>query len=151
VAGPVRVTLREVLPADLPLHFEQQRDPESSRMAAVAPRDRAAFDAHWERILADPAVVVRTVLVDGEVAGSALSFLRDGERQVGYWIARERWGQGIATAALAALLREVTERPLFARVAEGNAASRRVLERCGFAVAGEEPGAGVRVLVLRLD
>jgi hypothetical protein len=26
-----------------------------------------------------------------------------------------------------------------------------VLERCGFAVTGEEPGAGVRVLLLRLD
>ena len=71
------VRLRDVLPSDLPLHFEQQRDPASSAMAVVPPRDRAAFDAHWERILADPAVLIRTVLCDDEVAGSVLSFLRD--------------------------------------------------------------------------
>jgi RimJ/RimL family protein N-acetyltransferase len=145
------VRLREVLPADLPLHFEQQRDPASMAMAAMPARDRAAFDAHWARLLADPSVVLRTVLADGEVAGSALCFVRDGQRQVGYWIAREHWGRGIATCALGLLLEEVAERPLHARVAAGNGASRRVLERCGFALVAEEGGAGVRLLVLRLD
>ena len=42
------VTLREVVDADLPIFFEQQRDPVAHHMAAFVPRDpndRAAFDA----------------------------------------------------------------------------------------------------------
>jgi len=38
--------LREVVESDLDALFEQQADPESSTMAAVPSRDRAAFDAH---------------------------------------------------------------------------------------------------------
>jgi RimJ/RimL family protein N-acetyltransferase len=119
-------------------------------MAAVPSRDRAAFDAHWARVLVDPTAVVRTILADGEVAGSVVSFLRAGERQVGYWIARERWGEGIATAALAQLLEDLTERPLFARVAAHNHGSLRVLEKCGFRPVGDEREDGVRIGVLRL-
>jgi RimJ/RimL family protein N-acetyltransferase len=146
------VSLREVVRSDLPLHFEQQADPESSALASVAPRDREAFDAHWERILADEDVVVRTVLADGAVAGSALSFTRDGKRLVGYWIDRRYWGRGIATSALAQLLDElVTERPLFAEVATRNPASRRVLEKQGFRRVAEEPRDDVVVWVMRLD
>jgi RimJ/RimL family protein N-acetyltransferase len=150
MADEITVRLREVVPSDLPIHFEQQRDPDSHRMAAVAPRDRPAFDAHWARILVDPTVVVRTVLANGKVAGSALSFVRDGQRQVGYWIAREHWGRGIATAALAQLVGAVDGRPLFARAAAHNHGSRRVLENCGFQPVGEEHDEGVRLLVFPL-
>jgi RimJ/RimL family protein N-acetyltransferase len=48
------------------------------------------------------------------------------------------WGRGIATAALAELLREVTVRPLFARAAAANAGSARVLLSNGFTRVGEE-------------
>ncbi|MEA2229754.1 MAG: hypothetical protein QOF04_3384 [Solirubrobacteraceae bacterium] len=146
----VNVRVREVAEADLPMHFEQQRDAASIAMAAVAPRDRPAFDAHWRTVLADPACVVRTVEADGQVAGSVVSFVRDGERQVGYWIARDHWGRGIATAALKALLEQVTERPLAARVAVHNRGSLRVLERCGFRPIGEERQGDVVMCVLRL-
>src|SRR4051812_24847804 len=102
-----RIEGRPLLPEGLPAHFEQQRDEASVRMAAVTPRERAAFDAHWATVLADPSVVVRTVVVDGTVAGHVTSFVIDGKRQVGYWIAREQWGRGIASAALVALLEEL--------------------------------------------
>jgi RimJ/RimL family protein N-acetyltransferase len=145
------VHLREVRAGDLPIHFAQQCDPDSNALAAVPARDRRAFDAHWAKLLADPDVVLRTVVADGEVAGSALSFVRDGRRQVGYWIRREHWGRGIATAALGLLLVAVAERPLHATVAAHNAASLRVLEKCGFAVVGEvREDHGVRLRVLRL-
>jgi RimJ/RimL family protein N-acetyltransferase len=62
----------------------------------------------------------------------------DGQDAVGYWIAREHWGRGIATRALGLLLEEVAIRPLHARAARTNAASIRVLERCGFRVTGYE-------------
>ena len=148
----MKVRLRPVVASDLPVHFEHQADPESAALAAVPSRDRDAFDTHWARILADPAVVVLTIEADGEVAGSALSFVRDGRRQVGYRIGREHWGRGVATAALTELVaRNVTDRPLFARVAAHNPASRRVLEKCGFRLVAREPDGDLEMLLLRLD
>ena len=148
----MKVRLRPVVASDLPVHFEHQADPESAALAAVPSRDRDAFDTHWARILADPAVVVLTIEADGEVAGSALSFVRDGRRQVGYRIGREHWGRGVATAALTELVaRHVTDRPLFARVAAHNPASRRVLEKCGFRLVAREPDGDLEMLLLRLD
>lgn len=126
--------LREVADADLPVLFEHQRDPEANRMAALPARDRAAFDAQWREILGDPAVLIRTVELDGDVAGNVLSFDAGGERLVGYWLGREHWGRGIATRALAAFLELERTRPLRAHVADANAGSRRVLEKCGFVV-----------------
>ena len=126
------LVLRAVEPADLGVFFVNQRDPESVRMAAVPPRDRAAFDAHWRRILADETARVRTVVVDGRVAGNMLSWV-DGERRlVGYWIGRDHWGRGIASRALRAFLDELETRPLHALVSTANRSSVRVLEKCGF-------------------
>jgi signal transduction histidine kinase/RimJ/RimL family protein N-acetyltransferase len=118
-------------------------DPESLRMAAFTakdPTDRDAFDAHWKRIRARPTCVNRTVLVDGDVVGSAAVYGEPGEREVTYWIDRAYWGKGIATAALRDLLAEVPERPLYARVAADNAGSLRVLEKCGFRRQRPRPG-----------
>lgn len=101
-------------------------------MAAFPPRDKAAFTAHWRKILADDKVTTKTIVFEGEVAGNIGAFDRDGKREVGYWIGREFWGKGLATKALAELLEQETERPLYARVATANPASVRVLEKCGF-------------------
>ena len=78
------------------------------------------------------------ILVDDEIVGSVASFVVEGDTEVTYWIRRDLWGRGIATAALAELLREVTVRPLFARAAADNAGSARVLLRNGFTRVGEE-------------
>ena len=140
------VVLRAVERADLPILFEHQRDPVAIVMAGVGGRDRATFDAHWAKILADADSLIRTVVVDGEVAGHVLSFERDGRREVGYWLGRDHWGRGVATAALMAFLGEEESRPLYAGVLPANLGSLRVLEKCGFAVAGEEDG----LVILRL-
>jgi RimJ/RimL family protein N-acetyltransferase len=134
------VALRVVRPSDLPLFFEHQRDPAASRMAAFTardPGDRRAFDAHWNRIRADPGITLRTV-VCGIVAGYVVAFERLGQPEVGYWIGRDYWGRGIATAALRLFLAVLPAQPLFARVAADNAGSLRVLEKCGFTVLGHE-------------
>src|SRR3954447_13053202 len=102
------IYLRDVVASDLAVHFEHQSDPESARLSAITPRDRAAFDAYWARMLEDPAAIVRTIVADGEVAGSAFCFLHDDKREVGYRIGQRHWGKGIATAALSLLLDEVT-------------------------------------------
>ncbi|MGW4821252.1 GNAT family N-acetyltransferase [Streptomyces sp. NPDC004227] len=130
----MEVVLREVHDSDLPVFFRQMNDPEALRMAAFTPKDPAdheAFEAHWRRLRAS-SVVLRTVLLDGDVVGSAAVYGEPGEREVTYWVDRAYWGRGVATAALRALLAEVPERPLYARAAADNAGSLRVLAKCGF-------------------
>jgi RimJ/RimL family protein N-acetyltransferase len=129
---PPNVRLRRVREDDLPILFEHELDPEANRMANFPPRDRDAFMAHWTRILGDASLVAEAIELDGEIVGNIGSWVQDGERDVGYWIGREHWGAGVATAALRALLVNIDERPLFAYVVEHNIGSIRVLEKCGF-------------------
>ncbi|MGW1748194.1 GNAT family N-acetyltransferase [Streptomyces sp. NPDC002092] len=136
------VVLREVHDSDLPVFFRQMNDPEALRMAAFTPKDpadRDAFEAHWKRIRASEDVL-RTVLVDGDVVGSAAVYGEPGEREVTYWIDRAHWGRGIATAALRELVTQVPERPLYARAAADNTGSLRVLAKCGFRVTARASG-----------
>ena len=131
--------LREVVENDIPIFFEQQNDPEAIEMAAFPPREWEAFAAHWARIRADDSCVLKTIVFEGEVAGNIGCWPRDDKRYVGYWLGREFWGHGLATAALAAFLPLVDERPLRATVAPANKASVRVLEKNGFRLLREEP------------
>ena len=132
------VILRDVQDSDLPILFEHQRDSESNEMAGFPARDRDAFDAHWAKIRADAGCRTRAIVVGGDLAGNIGSWRGDdGRREVGYWIGREFWGKGIASRALAAYVAEERERPLYAHVVRHNAASLRVLEKCGFEMAGE--------------
>ena len=137
------VTLRAVAEADLPIFFAQQADEEARRRAAFPGRGRDEFFAHWRKILADPNCVLRTVMFDGSVAGNVVCWGTGKERNIGYWLGREFWGRGVGTAALRLFLKEVVERPLVARVAKENAASIRVLEKCGFIPAGEDRFVGL--------
>src|SRR4051812_35613409 len=132
------VRLRKVEPGDLPIFYEQQLDPDATRMAAFPARDRVSFDAHWEKnILGNRDAITRTIVVDGEVAGNIGSWPQEGVRLVGYWIGKQHWGKGVATSALEAFLHIVTERPLHAHVVKHNVGSIRVLEKCGFSLEQE--------------
>ena len=137
---PGEVRLRGVSEDDLPIFFEHQQDPEANRLAAFPSRERDAFMTHWHTILNNAAADVRTVLLDGQVAGNVVAFDFEGRREVGYWIGRTFWGKGVATRALRAFLEEVTERPLYAGVVEHNVASIRVLEKCGFTISEDQAG-----------
>ncbi len=154
------IILREVIDSDLPVFFQYQQDQEAIQMAAFTsetPSDRATFDAHWAKIRASDTVINRSVEVDGKLAGYVARFEIFGERNVTYWIGREFWGQGIATAALRAFLTVDTIRPLYGRAAKDNNSSVRVLQKCGFVLIGEERGfanarqAEIDEVVLKLD
>ena len=93
--------------------------------------------AHWRHILHEPEIVIRTITVDSAVAGHIVSFMQHDEREVGYWIGRMFWGQGIATTALRLFIQDVEHRPLAAFVVTSNHASMRVLEKCGFTMVDE--------------
>jgi RimJ/RimL family protein N-acetyltransferase len=155
-----QVALRPVHDSDLPVFYRQLNDPESLRMAAFTPEDpadRQAFEAHWRRLRSAADVHARTVLLDGDVVGSAAVYGVPGEREVTYWVDRAYWGRGVATAALHSLLAEVPERPLYARAAADNTGSLRVLAHCGFQetarARGYAPARGEEIdeVVLRLE
>lgn len=160
VISPDTIRLREVIAADLPIFFEHQRDAEANVMAAFTardPNDWAAFMAHWAKILAEPTVINRTILVAGNVAGNVAKFEDFGAPEIGYWIGRRYWGQGVATSALAAFLPQIPVRPVYAHVAQDNRGSIRVLEKCGFVICGHDKefsnarGSEVEALVLMRD
>lgn len=137
------VSLRPLETTDLDIIFTQEQDSEAQQMAAFTPEkpdDRAAFDAHWARVLANEAIIKRTILYDGEIAGHLAKFVMFEQPQVTYWLGREYWGRGVATQALKLFLDEYGERPLYGRCAHDNLASIRVLEKCGFVQVGTDRG-----------
>lgn len=146
-----RVQLRDVEADDLPLFFEHQRDPIAVALVGFRSRDRAAFDEHWAKLLANEACLKKTIVVASAVsadssskqvvAGNIGSWTSDGKREIGYWLDRALWGRGIATEAVSAFLGVERTRPLYAGVATHNAASIRVLQKCGFTLLGPEEAA----------
>ncbi len=135
----MEIELRETQDSDLDVFWRQLTDPRVRQMAAITRQyhyDREPFDTHWAKVRNDPAVMLRTVLADGIVAGHAAVFGPAEEREVTYVIGREHWGRGIGTRALAGLIRLEGTRPLHAGAAADNAGSIRVLEKCGFTVTG---------------
>ncbi|MDA1133124.1 MAG: GNAT family N-acetyltransferase [Proteobacteria bacterium] len=76
----------------------------------------------------------------GELVGVISCTRRRHHDQLGYWIGRRWWGQGFATAAAGAVCLSAFAagaRRVRAGVFLENAASRRVLEKAGFACLGE--------------
>lgn len=153
--------LRDVVKDDLPILFEQQLDPEANNMAAITsknPADMDAFLAHWTKILADKTVIVKTITADKKIIGTVGSFHMFGQHQVTYWIGKNYWGNGFATAALSKFLQEVvTTRPIYGRAARDNTASIRVMEKCGFILVGYEKnfanarGKEIDEIIMKLD
>lgn len=136
-----RVSIRPVETADLPTFFVHQLDPEATKLAAFPSRDQDAFFTHWTtNILGNPAAISRTILAGDHIAGNigAWTDAASNDRLICYWIGREFWGRGIASAAMSQFLRFESTRPLSARVAKHNLGSIRVLEKAGFARAGED-------------
>ena len=137
------IQLRDVADTDLPIFFAQQQEPAGIQMAAFTakdPSDREAFDNHWAKIRADAGITMQTILYEGDVAGSIGCHSWFGDPEITYWVGEKFWGKGIATAAVQQFLSQLPTRPLFARVAQDNIGSLRVLQKCGFVITGEDRG-----------
>jgi RimJ/RimL family protein N-acetyltransferase len=156
----VAITLRPFADSDLDPLFLWESDPRAVRMAAFTradPSDRGAFDAHYERVRGNPSNTLLAIEDDGDFVGTIGSYTMEGERNVTYWIAPARWGQGLASRALRAFLTIESTRPLYGRVAGHKAASAKVLARAGFVKVGSDtgfaPGIGAEVVerIYRLD
>jgi RimJ/RimL family protein N-acetyltransferase len=88
--------------------------------------------------------VTKVICKDGAFVGSVGLTPQTGWRshcaEVGYWLAEDYWGQGIAAKALELITDYAFEhcgfKKLFAPVLAPNSASMRVLEKCGYALEG---------------
>jgi len=84
--------------------------------------------------------IVKAITNNGNLIGSISAVVGEFERQksaeIGYWLARPFWGQGFASQALNEFSKTIFQATeivrLYAPVFEGNTASARVLEKCGF-------------------
>ena len=76
------------------------------------------------------------VEIDDEIV-ACVSFRPTGENtfEVGYWVGKNYWGQGICSKALCMLMSQdffPKKGDVVARLMEGNIGSERVLQKCGF-------------------
>ncbi|GEP91692.1 Protein N-acetyltransferase, RimJ/RimL family [Chitinophaga terrae (ex Kim and Jung 2007)] len=137
------IQLRPTVASDLEKLFQIQLNREAIFLAAFNsqdPTDKPAYFAKYTRLLSDPTVNNQTIIVGETIVGSIAKFLMEGDAEITYWLDRDFWGQGIATAALKNFLGIETIRPLFGRVAFDNFGSQRVLEKCGFTRIGSDRG-----------
>lgn len=141
------ILLRPVTETDLPILFQQQLDRDAVALSAYPSKDRGEFMRHWEGILKNKNVTARTIVYKEKIAGHILCWKEKYEQRIGYWIGKEFWRRGIASAAVAELLHILKIRPLFAEVANHNVASKRVLEKNGFTL----HDAGGKISLYKLD
>jgi len=137
------VILRSVKKEDFEIYFDQQQNPEANYMAAFTskdPSDKIAFNEKWKKIKADKSITINTIIYKKKIAGYIVCHSWFGEPEISYWIGKEFWGKGIASAALIKFLTLLEVRPLYARVVNDNIASIRVLEKCGFVYHGKDKG-----------
>lgn len=117
-------------------------DPEVTRFLGW-PRHRSVQDTEaflrfsvqeWERWPAGPYLIISRT--DGQLLGSTgLGFQSPHEAVTGYVLAKEAWGKGYATEALAAMIQvaaRIGVTRLSALCHPAHDPSRRVLEKCGF-------------------
>lgn len=122
-------------------------NPDVSRnLADVFPSPYTPADADaWIALQAgSPLVTDLAIEVDGAAVGGIGVRPGDGMQrrtgEIGYWLGEPFWGRGIATEAVRAVSAEAFARfdllRLEAQVYARNAASARVLEKCGYKLEG---------------
>lgn len=153
-----RLRIRRPCAEDAEAVFAYARDPDVTRYMSF-PRQHeigetraflAASDREWADHLAGPYLIERRE-APGVIGGTGLHGVADGKASTGYLLARAHWGHGYASEALEAMVsvaRAIGLHTLEASVHPDNAASVRVLEKCGFE---RVRGAPERVLFPQLD
>ncbi len=160
-----RLVLRPWGERDAEPLFRWARDPEVGPRAGWEPHQSVEESAQVIReILAVPesyAIVVKGHAEDGPVGavglkfGAASDLARNAqEAELGYWLARPLWGQGIMPEAAGALLKhafsDLRLSCVWAGRYEGNAQSRRVMEKLGLTPQLVRESGGRREHVLRV-
>jgi RimJ/RimL family protein N-acetyltransferase len=141
--GTARLILRQPQLSDAATIFERYAsDPEVTRFLGW-PRHRSVRDTEaflqfsaqqWDRWPCGPYLIISRT--DGELLGSTgLGFHAPHEAMTGYVLAKDAWGKGYATEALAALIDlapRIGVTRLHALCHPAHRPSRHVLEKCEF-------------------
>lgn len=109
-------------------------------MSARLPTPYTQESAAWWINVGSKIGIAKAIIKDDILVGSISAIAGEFERQksaeIGFWLARPFWGQGIASQALTEFSKNLFQTTdivrLHASVFEGNTASAKVLERCGF-------------------
>lgn len=104
----------------------------------VSPSDYIGFVAGWRERLNNQSTRIKTLTVSEQVVGYLAQFTRAGVLEISYELGSQYWGKGFATAALRQFVADIDVRPLYARVANDNARSIRVLQKSGFSAVGDD-------------
>lgn len=143
--------LRRFRPDDVDRLVDLDSDPEVMRWISYGqPSPRSHYETVMPRLLAQyeatPLLGVWAAETRADDAFIGWFHLRPDridpdEQELGYRLQRLVWGQGLATEVGRALVAHgfgaVNAGKLSARALVGNVGSRRVMEKCGFAIEGE--------------
>ena len=141
--------LRPFVAEDAPSIYEHANDAEvAQNLRDVFPmpytyQDAVAYIASCAGA-GEERQLCRAIVADGKAVGSIGLFLQGDvyrkSAELGYWLGRPYWGQGIMSRAVMLLCQEGFERydicRIFAEPYATNLGSRRVLEKAGFVLEG---------------
>ncbi|WHI46983.1 GNAT family N-acetyltransferase [Microbulbifer sp. VAAF005] len=140
------VKLRDLTKRDEPLLVEYLNNTlVLEYLSSRIPYPYTAEDAAWWVEVGSKEVgIVKAIECDGVLCGVISMYKQEFEHshsgEIGYWIAKEYWGKGIATEALMRFSSDIFSSGkvvrLFASVFSGNDGSVRVLQKAGFDLEG---------------
>lgn len=158
-----RLKLRPLRAEDAPVLVRLLDDWDTVRLTANIPRPYTQDDAHdfialmnERRARGQGTALALERTQDGQLVGCVGFGLGEGGgAELGYWLGREYWGQGLITEAMRRLIRHLLGdlgfTHVWASVHPDNHASKRVLEKLGLAPAGhqvvEQPARGESVVM----
>ena len=135
------ITLRDFKEEDTSALLTILNEPKVVKyLSSRIPKPYTLEDAHWWVFTGSKIGIVKAIEYNGTLIGcvgadrGVFEYQRSAE--VGYWSAKDYWGQGFATQAIKQFIPCVFETSdivrLFASVFSPNTASERVLTKCGF-------------------
>ena len=141
-----RLILRPWLESDAEALFKYARDPDIGPIAGWAPHTSVENSLEIIRTVFSAPETYAVVLkgTGCPVGACGIMFanglhsaaMKPGEAEIGYWIGKPYWGQGLIPEAIKALLsrcfNELDLDAVWCGYYDGNIKSKRVCEKCGF-------------------
>lgn len=135
------ITLRDFQAPDAPFIIATLNDEQVTHyLSSKIPFPYTQADANWWISQGSKTGIIKAIEVNGQFAGcigitpGEFEYSRSGE--IGYWLNRQYWGQGIVTQAVKLICDDAFNhtnlKRIFAAVFAGNIGSMQVLTKCGF-------------------
>ena len=142
-----RFTLRPFRKSDLPSIVKHINNKSIAGNTLTIPypytmKDAEEWYARFRKMMRrkDCNKIAFAIEIDGQVVGSVGLTIEDHKAEIGYWLGRAYWGQGIMTEAVKEVtkycFKELGLRRVYGCVFTNNKASMRVLEKAGYSFEG---------------